>query len=977
MGRRVLLVLATLVCSHPARLMGQFSSLETESLRLLYRGILDAPVAPHTARCFQNSLAFYERLYRYKPREKITVLLLDWYDFNNGSAMVAPRNTILVHVAPASMAYETLPSNERINHTMNHEVCHIVAWDRTARSERVLRTAFGGKVSAVPEQPETIFYSYWTQPRQAAPRWYHEGIASFMETWMAGGIGRAQGAYDEMVFRAMVADSSRFYDPVGLESEGTKVEFQAGAMSYLYGTRFMTYLAHVTAPESLVSWTGRSDGTKRYYSSQFERGFGKSMSSAWEDWVQWEGGFQRANLDSLRRFPLTPYRDLSARAIGSVSRAFLDRDKSKLYMGVTYPGVIGHLTALSLEDGTLEKICDIKGPALHFVTSMTYDPEDDVLYYTGDNSEWRDLYMVRPTTRKPTRLIRDARVGDLVFDSRDKSLWGIRHFNGISTLVRIPPPYEHWNQVHSWPYGKDVYDLDLSSDGRWLCFSQSEISGRQSLHLIQVADLLRGQDASRELYDFGASVPANFVFSPDGRFLYGSSYYTGVSNIWRYDLSDSSMVPVTNCETGFFRPLPLGSDSLLVFRYSGEGFVPALIEGRPLEDMSAVTFLGALVAEKHPIVQGWNVGSPARVPLDSLITRQGGYSGMGSMRLESLYPVAQGYKHYGAVGVRLNFSDPAFRNSLDLTVSVTPSSELQAEERLHANIGWRHLGWEGRFKYNGADFYDLFGPTKTSRKGYSLGLTYERRLLYDRPRTLDLRVAVTGYAGLERLPYAQNVFATSEELLAPRLGLTFKNLRRSMGAVDDEKGYSWNFNYVNNTVKKAAFSGVYGGFDLGFPFLVHHSSLWLRSAAGYSPGDRDDPFANFYFGGFGNNYVDRGDEKRYREFYSFPGVELDEVGGTNFVKTLLEWNQPPLRFQHWGTPGLYATWARTALFGAGIVTNMESDGARRTLANVGGQVDVRFTILSRLPMTFSAGYAVAIVAERRRSGEYMFSLKVL
>ena len=52
------------------------------------------------------------------------------------------------------------------------------------------------------EQPESILYFYLTTPRVAAPRWYHEGIAVFVDTWMAGGIGRAQGGYDEMVFRA-------------------------------------------------------------------------------------------------------------------------------------------------------------------------------------------------------------------------------------------------------------------------------------------------------------------------------------------------------------------------------------------------------------------------------------------------------------------------------------------------------------------------------------------------------------------------------------------------------------------------------------------------------------------------------------------------------------------------------------------------------------------------------------------------------
>ena len=50
--------------------------------------------------------------------------------------------------------------------------------------------------------------------------------------------------YDEMVFRAMVNDNSYFYDIVGLESEGTTIDFQIGVNSYLYGTRFVCYLAN-------------------------------------------------------------------------------------------------------------------------------------------------------------------------------------------------------------------------------------------------------------------------------------------------------------------------------------------------------------------------------------------------------------------------------------------------------------------------------------------------------------------------------------------------------------------------------------------------------------------------------------------------------------------------------------------------------------------------------------------------------------
>ena len=102
--------------------------------------------------------------------------------------------------------------------------------------------------------------------------------------------------------------------------------------------------------------------------------------------------------------------------------------------------------------------------------------------------------------------------------------------------------------------------------------------------------LLKGDATPFAEFDFGSAVPDNFVFSPDGRYLYGSSYYTGASNIFRYEIATKKVEAVTNAETGFVRPIPLGNDELIVFRYTGEGFVPARIKATPLEDVSAITF---------------------------------------------------------------------------------------------------------------------------------------------------------------------------------------------------------------------------------------------------------------------------------------------------------------------------------------------------------------------------------------------------
>ena len=76
--------------------------------------------------------------------------------------------------------------------------------------------------------------------------------------------------------------------------------------------------------------------------------------------------------------------------------------------------------------------------------------------------------------------------------------------------------------------------------------------------------------------------------SPDGRYLFGSSYYTGISNIFRYEIATGDIEAVSNAETGFFRPTPMPDGRLLVFEYTGQGFKPTIIDAVPVEDLSLV-----------------------------------------------------------------------------------------------------------------------------------------------------------------------------------------------------------------------------------------------------------------------------------------------------------------------------------------------------------------------------------------------------
>jgi hypothetical protein len=327
--------------------------------------------------------------------------------------------------------------------------------------------------------------------------------------------------------------------------------------------------------------------------------------------------------------------------------------------------------------------------------------------------------------------------------------------------------------------------------------------------------------------------------------------------------------------------------------------------------------------------------------------------------------------------MKMTLSDPLQLESIEAAVSYTPSPSLPMGERVHASVDIQHWPWKVKLSYNRADFYDLFGPTKTSRKGYGIGIEYAGSVINDRPRMLDYTVKVSAFGGLDHVPEYQNVSASYDRLFSVRGGLDYRSLRRSLGAVEYEQGVSASVNIFSNYVR----SSLYPRFSLegayGFLLPLDHSSVWLRASAGQAIGTRGEPFASFFLGGFGNNWVDHQDEHRYREMESFPGMELNAVGASNFLKGMVEWTLPPVRFRRVGVPMIFCTWARLALFSSAAVADPDHGPTRTMVYNLGGQVDLRLVLFWRLESMLSIGYAIAARQDQHSTREFMLSLKIL
>ncbi len=949
--------------------------LDSDRVQLVYLGKRYTYLTPHVLRTYDNAMQFHQELWDYDPG-KVYVLLNDFQDYGNGGAITMPLNQVFIGIGAYSFAFSIIPSSERFQWLFNHELTHVVMTDKANKRDLAWRKAFFGKVRRDEKHPVSALWSYVTVPRWYAPRWYQEGIACFMETWMSGGLGRAMGYYDEMYFRSLVHEEQSIHSVVGLETEGTSLDFQVGANAYLYGTRFVTYLAREYGIDKLRDFYLRSDDSKAFYASQFRQVYGKPVRQAWDEWIEAEQQFQRDNIARVAEYPLTQFSPITEQPLGSVSTYRYNPETEKIYAAINYPGVISQIAEIDARSGHIRKITDLDAPALYYSTHLAYDADRNRIFFSEQNNKFRSLVMIDVASGKKEIILPFSRTGDLVYNPADSSIWGVRLDNGYSSLVKIPEPYEDIQTLFVAPFGQAIFDLDISSDGKLLSASLSGIRGEQELVVFDIPSLEAGSQSYKSVYELEDNTLTQFKFAPDNNYLIGTSYYTGVSNIWRVGVEEESFELLSNSETGFFMPLPYSRDSLFVLRFYRDGMLPGRIPLEVLHEANAIDFLGNQVAQRHPVVEDWSLPPPPPVDIDNVV--EGPYSPIKEMKLVNAWPDIAGYKNTVAAGYRVLWRDPLSLSQIDLFLAGSPWSAYQDKQKLHAQLDLSYWNWKLTSSYNKADFYDLFGPTKRSRAGYTVGLSHEKTNSMKEPFRWSYNFGVFTYGDLEVLPQYQNIATPIHDLQAATAGFSLSKVRRTLGGIDDEKGYKWSVSGMSYYARQELYPSITSNQDIGFLVPgIRNTSLWIRNSIGQSFGKRGSALSNFYLGGFRNNYVDWREARQYRSNIAFPGAGIDEVGAHQFVRTMVELNTRPIRMRNIGATWLYPTYIHTSLFGSHLATDPFRAADARNLFNLGIQTDLELVMFSYLKTTWSAGYAHLFENGQASKGQWLLSVKLL
>ncbi len=959
-------------------LNAQLYKLETPHSKIIYWGKSYNYMIPHVGATLESAYRFHKKYWDYNTDEKVSVFLNDFNDVGNGGTMTIPRDMLMINVAPFDFTFDIMPANERFQWLMNHELTHLVMADKSIGSDNFFRSMFGGKVATDNENPLSMLYSYITSPRWYSPRWYHEGIAVYMETWMSGGLGRVLGGYDEMVFRSMTKENAYFYRPIGLQTEGTTIDFQVGVNAYLYGTRFVSYLSSTYGVDKVKQFYKRDSESSKFYANQFENVFGKNVVDTWDEWVEAEKEFQNKNLEKINTYPLTEKNEFTPAIFGSVSRPQYNKEKNEIYCAINRPGDLASLVAMNIISGKIRKIADVESPGLYYVTNFAYDKENNRIFCTAHNNNWRGIKIVDLETGDEETLFDYIRISELVYSPTDKTIYGMQIIDGRTAIVKLTSDFTEVERLYSIPFGSSFFDLDVSPDGTLLSGTFAEPTGQQKITLFNLDSLNLGKIDTTTVYQFEDNSVSSFVFSKDGKSLIGTSYYTGVSNVWKVSIEDKSAELMTNTDIGFFRPLEISDDSLLVFEYKTAGMKPVKIKKEYLEDAQAIDYLGMKSLERNPELYDYIPEPSSSLNNEELIVNEDTYTPFTETAFENVYPIIEGYKDFLAYGLQLNLSDDLSLSRAKIKVTYSQNELIPKKERLHLSLNYNYWEWELNTGLNKTNFYDLFGPTKQSRAGYYVKLGYTYNITIEKPINSQLQLSAAHYGDLKKLPQYQNVDAGFTELNIFSANYHYSKFQKSLGALENEVGYKISANLEAAHFKEEFVPVATAQFDNAFLFPdLRNSSIWLRTSAGRVLSNTQSSFGQFYFGGFGNNYVDRLSVHRYREMESFPGKEINELAGKDFAKLGFEWNLPPVMFRELGFLSAYVRFARLSFFQSNLATDISENNLRTFHHNIGTQLDFEFVFFSLMKSTLSLGYARAFVNNLKPGNEFMISLKLL
>lgn len=483
------------------------------------------------------------------PTHRSHVIILNNSDDANGAATSLPRNTMFLFTAPPDARGTLHDSDDWLRGLIYHEYLHILHLDTMSQVYRMVNRVLG-KVFA---------------PNLLMPRWWIEGWATYVETAYTGG-GRGRSSLFDAYMRAAIFSGK----PLRLSQVShVTATWPRGTAAYLYGSRFLTYVAKKYGKKRLA------EIAYAYGASLFPYNMNlvvrdvvkKSYEQLWQEWL----GVLRKEYGAIekrvRKYPLTQVRQLT---------------KGGEWLGVPRYSADGKkLLVFRVNGRTPERIEEIdratkRTRTLTLTNSFSLFGTDrkgkiavlSQVEVSRAIYSYYDLYFFSPKTGQLRRWTHRERAKEPDVSPDGTEVAYIKHKAGSSALwIRgISPKHKHHKGLQLYQPKRGVFlsGPRYSPDGKRIVLSVWFPGGARDLMLFDRDT----KKLTRLTNDRAQDIEP--VFSPSGEEVIYASDLSGTYNLYALRLSDKRVRRLTNELCGAFAPAISPDGKWLAFARFGE-----------------------------------------------------------------------------------------------------------------------------------------------------------------------------------------------------------------------------------------------------------------------------------------------------------------------------------------------------------------------------------------------------------------------
>ncbi|MBI5510451.1 MAG: PD40 domain-containing protein [Deltaproteobacteria bacterium] len=537
-------------------------------------------VASAVAKSAETAFAALVVRLDWQPATPIDIVLNEDTDAANGFAQSVPYNLVgLNAVAPEELG-ELSDYRDWTFELVAHELAHIVNIDTIGGLPRAINAVFGRLLA----------------PNAAAPRFIVEGLAVYFESAL-GAAGRVRSPYFDMFLRAAVLDGSLFdLDEV----TGAPLRWPQGTAAYLYGGRFMDFLARRYG-EDLLAEIGRDYGRRLFpfaVNASLKQATGSDYPSLYREFVAETTARYRAQLHEVEAAGVIEGEALTAR--GQDFGAIRVGPRGAVYF-VEAP-IDAHPSLRALDpDGAEREIAWVHGAA----SFALYPSGDKALVAELEVDEvyrlYGDLFELDLQHGELQQLTHGARAQSVDL-SKDGGRVVYSELSSMHSIVRIARADDLGGAETLVDLGPDtqVFSPRFSPAGDAVVFAASA-AGQRDLYLADLASATTVKVTDDRAVDGGP------VFSSDGRFVLFHSDRDGIFNLYAVPRAGGPVRRLTRVRTGAFYPEPSADGRTLYYRtYSSRGFDLARLDDVALDQAApAESALARAPAPESPGVAAY------------------------------------------------------------------------------------------------------------------------------------------------------------------------------------------------------------------------------------------------------------------------------------------------------------------------------------------------------------------------------------